>query len=143
MDFWYISIYFVRVLVTVYFVYNIIFFSFLILFKWFCRYSLVMSLNSYFFFISFKTRLISARCFNICLIVLIAENIALLKEFNSIVNKLAATMITLELLIVSEMGVWNKIFIWKYTRFIFHLKLISNCHMWCTLFNVSKSYDKS
>ena len=58
-----------------------------------------------FFFISFKTRLISTRCFNICLILLIAENIALLKEFNSIVDKLAAAMVTLELLIISEMGV--------------------------------------
>ena len=55
-----------------------------------------------FLFISFKTRLISARCFNICLILLIAENIALLKK---IVDKLVATMVTLELLIVSEMGV--------------------------------------
>ena len=36
---------------------------------------------------------------------LIAENIALLKKFNSIVDKLAAVMVTLELLIVSEMGV--------------------------------------
>ena len=57
------------------------------------------------FFISVKTRLISARCFNKCLILLITENIALLKEFDSIVNKLAAAMVTLELLIVSEMGV--------------------------------------
>ena len=57
------------------------------------------------FFISFKTGLISARCFNICLILLIAENITLLKEINSIVDKLVAAMVTLELLIVSEMGV--------------------------------------
>ena len=57
------------------------------------------------FFISFKTQLISPCCFKICLILLIAENIALLKEFNSIVDKLAAAMVTLELLIVSEMGV--------------------------------------
>ena len=57
------------------------------------------------FFISVKTQLISARCFNKCLILLITENIALLKEFDSIVNKLAAAMVTLELLIVSEMGV--------------------------------------
>ena len=56
-------------------------------------------------FLNFKTRLISARCFNICLILLIAENIVLLTEFNSIVGKLAAAMITLELVIVSEMGV--------------------------------------
>ena len=49
--------------------------------------------------------MIFARCFNICLILLIAENIALLKEFNSIVDKLAAIMLTLELLILSEMGV--------------------------------------
>ena len=47
------------------------------------------------FFILFKTRLISARCFNICLILLIAENITLLKEFNSIVDKPAAVMVTL------------------------------------------------
>ena len=57
------------------------------------------------FFISFKTWLVSARCFNLCLIPLIAENIALLKEINSIVDKLVAAMVTLELLIVSEMGV--------------------------------------
>ena len=57
------------------------------------------------FFISFKTGLISARCFNICLILLIAENITLLKEINSVVDKLVAAMVTLELLIVSEMGV--------------------------------------
>ena len=57
------------------------------------------------FFISFKTGFISARYFNICLIPLIAENIALLKEINSIVDKLVAAMVTLELLIVSEMGV--------------------------------------
>ena len=50
------------------------------------------------FFISFKTRLISARCFTAWMILLIAENIALLKEFNSIVDKLAAGMVTLELL---------------------------------------------
>ena len=40
-----------------------------------------------------------------CLILLIAGNIALLKEFNSFVDKLAAAMVTLELFIVSEMGV--------------------------------------
>ena len=57
------------------------------------------------FFISFKTWLISARCFDIRLILLITENIALLKEFNSIVDKLAVAMVTLELLIVSEIGV--------------------------------------
>ena len=54
------------------------------------------------FFISFKTRLTSARYFNI---LLIAKNIALLKEFDSTADKLAAAMVTLELLIVSEMGV--------------------------------------
>ena len=36
--------------------------------------------------------MISARCFNICLILLIAENIALLKEFNSIADKLPAAI---------------------------------------------------
>ena len=43
--------------------------------------------------------------FQYILILLIAENITLLKEFNSIVYKLAVAMVTLELLIVSEMGV--------------------------------------
>ena len=47
----------------------------------------------------------SARYFNI---LLIAKNIALLKEFDSTADKLAAAMVTLELLIVSEMGVWIK-----------------------------------
>ena len=58
-----------------------------------------------FLFISFKTRLTSARCFNICLILLIAENITLLEEYNSIVDKLAAAMVPLELLIVSDVSV--------------------------------------
>ena len=57
------------------------------------------------FLISLKIWLKSARCFNVCLILLIAENIALLKKFNSIVDKLVAAMVTLELLIVFEMGV--------------------------------------
>ena len=35
----------------------------------------------------------------------VSENIALLKEFSFIVDKLAAAMVTLELLIVSEMDV--------------------------------------
>ena len=83
---------------------------------------------------------------------LIAENVALLKESNSIVDKLAAAMVmlALEILTVFEKGVWNMRFILKYTRFIFtdsvHLKLISNlcekfkdffyCHVWYTLFDV-------
>ena len=54
------------------------------------------------FLISLKIWLKSARCFNVCLILLIAENIALLKKFNSIVDKLVAAMVTLELLIVFE-----------------------------------------
>ena len=84
------------------------------------------------FLISFKTRLTSTRCFNICLILLVAENIALLKEFNSIVHKLAAAMVTLAIRYTYRFceGCMNTRFILKYTRFVFtdlvHLKLISN-----------------
>ena len=44
------------------------------------------------FLISLKIWLKSARCFNVCLILLIAENIALLKEFNSIVYKVVSVL---------------------------------------------------
>ena len=86
----YIFIHSARVLVSVYFAYNL--FS-------------VLYLISNDSVISFKTRLKSARCFDICLILLITENIALFKEFSSTAAKLAATMITVELLIISENGV--------------------------------------
>ena len=68
------------VLVAVYVVYDLFFF--ISLFKSFWRYSLVISLNSWLLF-----------CFNMCLILLIAENIALLKELNSIVDKLATAIV--------------------------------------------------
>ena len=64
----------------------------------------VFSSNVFKFLIFFLGHL-KPGCFNICVILSNAENIVLFKEFSSIADKLAAAMVTLELLIVSEMGV--------------------------------------